>query len=179
MSCARAQRRSLFALRYSFFIAGRCPPSELYSRSTGGFMTRLVKTVGAMAVVMAGASVLGQSAMPFKLGTFDQNGRAFVGVVIKDALVLDLAQASAALKSPASKVASPTDMKDLIARYDSGVRARIGEILANTKQLEGAGRAAFIHDITSLKTLPPIMYPTTMLNVAVNYRAHGAEMAAG
>ena len=31
-------------------------------------------------------------------------------------------------------------MKDLIARYDTGVRARIGEILANTKPLEGAGR---------------------------------------
>ena len=29
-------------------------------------------------------------------------------------------------------------MKDLIARYDAGVRARIGEILANTKPLEGA-----------------------------------------
>ena len=29
-------------------------------------------------------------------------------------------------------------MKDLIARYDSGVRARIGEIIANTKPLEGA-----------------------------------------
>ena len=28
-------------------------------------------------------------------------------------------------------------MKDLIARYDAGVRARIGEIIANTKPLEG------------------------------------------
>lgn len=142
-------------------------------------MSYLVKTVIAVVAVTAIPAVFAQSTPSFKLGTFDQNGRAFVGVVIKDALVVDLAQASAALKSPASKVASPTDMKDLIARYDTGVRARIGEILANTKQLEGAGRPAFIHDITSLKTLPPIMYPTTMLNVAVNYRAHAAEMAGG
>ena len=63
-------------------------------------------------------------------------------------------------------------MKDLIARYDAGVRARIGEIIANTKPLEGAGVRRIVYDLKSLKTLPPIMYPTTMLNVAVNYRAH-------
>jgi 2-keto-4-pentenoate hydratase/2-oxohepta-3-ene-1,7-dioic acid hydratase in catechol pathway len=93
--------------------------------------------------------------------------------------VIDLAQASAALQSPASKAAMPSDMKDLIARWDTGVRARIGEILANTKQLEAAGKPSFVHPLKSLKTLPPIMYPTTMLNVAVNYRAHAAEMAGG
>ena len=70
-------------------------------------------------------------------------------------------------------------MKDLIARYDTGVRARIVEMLAGTKPLEGAGRPAYVHELKSLKTLPPIMYPTTMLNVAVNYRAHAAEMAGG
>jgi 2-keto-4-pentenoate hydratase/2-oxohepta-3-ene-1,7-dioic acid hydratase in catechol pathway len=144
-------------------------------------MNRLVKAIVVTATFAAGANVFGQSAAPFKLGTFDPNGngKSFVGVVLKDAIVIDLAQASAALKSPASKVAAPTDMKDLIARYDAGVRTRIGEVIANTKPLEGAGRPAFVHDLKSLKTLPPIMYPTTMLNVAVNYRAHAAEMAGG
>lgn len=134
---------------------------------------------GVITMVAVATSMFGQSAIPFKLGTFEQNGRAFVGIVIKDAFVMDLAQASAALKSPASKVAAPIDMKDLIARYDTEVRARIGEILANRKQLEAGGRPAFVYDLKSLKTLPPIMYPMTMLNVAVNYRAHAAEMAGG
>lgn len=142
-------------------------------------MTRMVKAIAALVVCAAGANVFGQNAMPFKLGTFDRGGRAFVGVVVKDSIVIDLAQASAALKTPAAKTGAPTDMKDLIARYDNGVRARIGEILANTKPLEGAGRPSYVHDLKSLKTLPPIMYPTTMLNVAVNYRAHAAEMAGG
>ena len=142
-------------------------------------MSRLLKTIAVIAMCAAGTNVFGQGTPPFKLGTFDQNGRTFVGVVLKDAFVIDLAQASAALTSPASKVAMPSDMKDLIARYDAGVRARIGEILANRKQLEAAGRPAFVHDLKSLKTLPPIMYPATMLNVAVNYRAHAAEMAGG
>ena len=141
-------------------------------------MPRVASTIAALVVCAAASTVFGQS-MPFKLGTFDQNGRSFVGIVLKDSIVIDFAQASAALKAPVSKVAAPSDMKDLIARYESGVRARIGEVLANTKPLEGAGRPAFVHDLKSLKTLPPITYPTTMLNVAVNYRAHAAEMAGG
>src|SRR5688572_3693211 len=140
-------------------------------------MSRLLKIIVSIVIFAAGAHVFGQGAVPFKLGTFDQNGRTFVGVVLKDAFVMDLAQASAALASPASKVAMPSDMKDLIARYDNGVRARIGEILANRKQLEAAGRPTFVHPLKAVKTLPPIMYPSTMLNVAVNYRAHAAEMA--
>src|SRR5687767_15366878 len=119
-------------------------------------MSRLLKIIVSIVIFAAGAHVFGQGAVPFKLGTFDQNGRSFVGVVLKDAFVIDLAQASAALQSPASKVAMPSDMKDLIARWDTGVRARIGEVLANRTQLEAAGRPAFIYDLKSLKTLPPI-----------------------
>jgi 2-keto-4-pentenoate hydratase/2-oxohepta-3-ene-1,7-dioic acid hydratase in catechol pathway len=142
-------------------------------------MTRLVMALAAAVLLSVASSVFGQSTPLFKLGTFEQNGRAFVGIVLKDSIVIDFAQASAALKSPASTVASPVDMKDLIARYDAGVRARINEILLNAKPLEGAGRPVFVHDLKAVRTLPPIMYPTTMLNVAVNYRAHGAEMAGG
>jgi 2-keto-4-pentenoate hydratase/2-oxohepta-3-ene-1,7-dioic acid hydratase in catechol pathway len=142
-------------------------------------MGRLVwSALVATALVTTSPSFLAQGT-PFKLGTFEQNGRTLVGIVLKDAIVIDFGQASAALKAPAAKVAAPSDMKDLIARYDNGIRARIGEILANTKPLEGTGRPGFVHDVKSLKTLPPVMYPTTMLNVAVNYRAHGAEMAGG
>jgi 2-keto-4-pentenoate hydratase/2-oxohepta-3-ene-1,7-dioic acid hydratase in catechol pathway len=136
---------------------------------------------GAITMVAVATGMFGQSATPFKLGTFEQNGRAFVGIVVKDSIVVDFAQAHAALKS-ASKVAPPADMKDLIARYDTGVRARINEILEtlqNTKAPAGGGRLSFVSDLKSVKTLPPITYPTTMLNVAVNYRAHAAEMAAG
>ena len=142
-------------------------------------MTRLIPALAAIAMVFVTAHFHAQAPVPFKLGTFEQGGRTFVGIVVKDSIVIDMAQASTALKSPASKTPAPSDMKDVIARYDTGVRARIGEILLNTKPLDGAGRPAYVHDLKSLKTLPPIMYPTTMLNVAVNYRAHAAEMAGG
>ncbi len=141
-------------------------------------MTRLVMVLAATLLSIA-SDGFGQGTQPFKLGTFEQGGRTFVGIVLKESIVIDFAQASSALKTPASTISPPVDMKDLIARYDTGVRARIIEVLLNTKPLEGAGRPSFVHDLKALRTLPPIMYPTTMLNVAVNYRAHGAEMAGG
>ena len=75
---------------------------------------------------------------------------------------------------PASTLAAPTDMKDLIARYDQGIRARILDIV---RSVDGAGRAARVRlRLSALKVLPPVMYPWTMLNVAVNYREHDIEM---
>src|SRR5712691_9615320 len=120
--------------------------------------------------------VQAQGVTPFKLGTFQSQSRTFVGIVIGDSVVVDFAAASRAI-TPASNVALPTDMKDLIARYDSGLRDRIGQVVRSVNAQTGA-RPAYVYDLTVLKTMPPIMYPTTMLNVAVNYTEHGAEMAA-
>src|SRR6185436_1309313 len=127
-------------------------------------------------VAIAGALVHGQAATPFRLGTFERQGKAFVGVVLRDTVVIDLAAAHAAVQ-PASTLAAPADMKDLINRYDTGLRARIGDIVRSVNAAANA-RPAYVYDLSALKTLPPIMYPTTMLNVAVNYTEHGAEMAA-
>ncbi len=125
-----------------------------------------------------GSTVLvqAQTVTPFKLGTFQIQGRTFLGIVLRDSVVVDFAAASRAI-TPASKVALPADMKDLIARYDSGLRDRIVQVAQNVNARAGA-RPAYVYDLAALKTMPPIMYPTTMLNVAVNYTEHGAEMAA-
>src|SRR2546425_3690796 len=125
-----------------------------------------------------GSTVLvhAQTVTPFKLGTFQTQGRTFVGIVLRDSVVVDFAAASRAI-TPASKVALPADMKDLIARYDSGLRDRIIQVVQNVDARTGA-RPAYVYELAALKTMPPIMYPATMLNVAVNYTEHGAEMAA-
>ncbi len=127
----------------------------------------------AAALVTATAVVAQPAPTPFKLGTFERQGRAFVGIVLRDTVVIDLAAAHAAITTPASNVAPPTDMKDLIARYDSGLRARIVDIVRTVADT----RPAYVYDVSALKILPPILYPTTMLNVAVNYREHDIEMA--
>ena len=43
--------------------------------------------------------------------------------------------------------------------------------------LKSPDRPPYAMELASVKTLPPILYPATMLNVAVNYREHGREMA--
>ena len=139
-------------------------------------MKRLVLAVIAVVGCAGLLASAQQPPTPFKLGTFERQGRPFVGIVVRDSLVVDFAAAHAAIRTPASSVAAPTDMKDLIGRYDQGVRTRILEIL---RTVEGSGntRAAYTYDLSALKILPPIMYPMTMLNVAVNYREHDVEMA--
>jgi 2-keto-4-pentenoate hydratase/2-oxohepta-3-ene-1,7-dioic acid hydratase in catechol pathway len=127
--------------------------------------------LAAAATVAAGLTA--QERVPFKLGTFDLKGRVFVGVVVRDTQVIDL---PAALKSSSPAIAPPADMKDLITRYDSTFAGRIRE-LAAALNAANAKRPAYAYDVQALKILPPIMYPTTMLNTALNYREHAEEMA--
>ncbi len=143
-----------------------------HEHNLGESLMKLALT-GLLAALVVATSVVAQPApTPFKLGTFERQGRPFVGIVLRETVVIDFAAAHAAITNPASGVAAPTDMKDLIARYD-GLRARIIEIVRTV----GDTRPAYVYDVGALKILPPIMYPTTMLNVAVNYREHDLEMA--
>jgi 2-keto-4-pentenoate hydratase/2-oxohepta-3-ene-1,7-dioic acid hydratase in catechol pathway len=123
-----------------------------------------------ISLTLASLPLLAQG-KPFKLGTFERSGQPFVGIVLRDSVVIDLAAAHAAIRIGNTALAVPRDMKDLIARYDEGVRGRIQEIIAAGSQ------GPYVHQLSALKTLPPIMYPTTMINVALNYREHATEMA--
>jgi 2-keto-4-pentenoate hydratase/2-oxohepta-3-ene-1,7-dioic acid hydratase in catechol pathway len=138
-------------------------------------MKRCVTAI-AVAALCAGVLPAAQEApAPFKLGTFERQGRTFVGIVLRESTVVDFAAAHAALRTPASSVAAPADMKDVIARYDQGIRGRILEIVRSVSAA-GAARPAYVHELSAVKVLPPVMYPRTMLNVAVNYREHDIEM---
>jgi 2-keto-4-pentenoate hydratase/2-oxohepta-3-ene-1,7-dioic acid hydratase in catechol pathway len=126
------------------------------------------------ACVLSGVLAQAQAPTPFKLGTFERGGRPFVGIVLREAVVIDFAAAHAAV-TPPSTVAPPADMKDLIARYDTGLRARIGEIVRSVERA-GNARPAYVFDVAAVKILPPVL-PAAMLNVAVNYSEHDTEMA--
>jgi 2-keto-4-pentenoate hydratase/2-oxohepta-3-ene-1,7-dioic acid hydratase in catechol pathway len=89
-------------------------------------------------------------------------------------------RANAALeKSPAyPKIPMPADMLDLIARYDYGVKARLYEIvndLVAHNRLAANARPAYVYDAAKLHTLPPILYPSKILNAAVNFYSHVNE----
>lgn len=140
---------------------------------------RALTVAGFLLAGAAAPAVAQQAPEPFKVGTFAQGNRSFVGVVLRDAFVIDLNAAHAAIRAPASALGVIDGMKDLIGRYDSGVRARIIEVIRAAGNVSAAGRPAWVFDLSALKVLPPIMYPSVMLNVAVNYAEHDIEMARG
>jgi 2,4-didehydro-3-deoxy-L-rhamnonate hydrolase len=109
--------------------------------------------------VMAMTGAIAQGPTPYKLGMFDQNGRAFVGLVIQnDTQVIDLSRAN---------VSAPATLKQLIAGWDAAMGTRLAAL---------AAKPAGAMPIKQLKTLPPIPDPSVLLNAAVNYSEHGMEM---
>src|SRR5919197_4478105 len=98
-----------------------------------GVKRTFVALVVAAAVAMIGSAGLRAQAgaVTFKLGTFEQGGRTFVGLVLRDAQIVDIARANTAYEqanASAPKLTAPTDMKQLITRYDGEWRARLTAI---------------------------------------------------
>jgi 2-keto-4-pentenoate hydratase/2-oxohepta-3-ene-1,7-dioic acid hydratase in catechol pathway len=143
--------------------------------------------LGLVILLSAGLPVSGQRGPtvvePFKLGTFERDGAQFVGIVLRDRLIVELNAANRDFEGrpDVMKVPMPADMKDLITRYQTGMQRRIYEIvnaLVGENRLGGEGgqgRPAYIHEVGSVRTLAPILYPTKMLNAAVNYYGHVDE----
>jgi len=121
-----------------------------------------------------------ESVEAFKLGTFEVGGQHRLGIVLRDKSVVDLISANTALQNDArfSKVAMPSDMLELIERYESGLKYRLYEIvndLIHNNGLEGPGKSDFVYEASDLRTLPPIMYPSKNMNAAVNFYTHACE----
>ncbi|MCC7240784.1 MAG: fumarylacetoacetate hydrolase family protein [Acidobacteria bacterium] len=119
------------------------------------------------------------SVEPFKLGTFDIAGDQRIGVVLRDALVIDLAAANRALeRDPAyPPIPMPGTMVDLIGRYEYGMRTRLYELvnhLVGANRLTGPQRPSWVHPLGEVDTLAPLM-PGKMLNAAVNFYTHVGE----
>lgn len=116
---------------------------------------------------------------PFKLGTFEVEGDQLIGIVLRDALVVELDAANRALeRDPAyPRLSMPADMRELIGQYEYGMKRRLQEIVASlvaNKRLEGSARPRFVHDVGQVRTLPPLM-PRKILNAAVNFYSHVGE----
>ncbi len=118
-----------------------------------------------------------QGTTPFKLGTFQDHGREFVGLVLKDTQVVEIAAANKAFERnhrQLPKVRPPADMKELISRYDSDVGPRLRQLAAVTA---ASGSAPYVHAIGSLEVLPPVQ-PAVILNAGANYPEHAQGIVA-
>jgi 2,4-diketo-3-deoxy-L-fuconate hydrolase len=145
-----------------------------------------VRAIFIALVIVAGSGIGHRSAVaqtssmprePFKVGTFERGGRPFVAVVLRDTQVVDIAEANAALErrdAGATKLRMPADMKELIERYDSELKARLYAIV---NDVAGARQAPpYAYAIKDLRVLPPVR-PAVILNAAANYQEHAQGIA--
>jgi 2-keto-4-pentenoate hydratase/2-oxohepta-3-ene-1,7-dioic acid hydratase in catechol pathway/two-component sensor histidine kinase len=144
---------------------------------------RLIHTLAAFAVLASPALVEAQamsSAEPFKVGTFGIDGARTVGLVLRDALIVDIAAANRALEMNPdyATVAMPDDMLELIGQYEYGLRYRLYDIvnhLVEGNMLTGNARPAYVHDVADVDIQAPIQYPSKIMNAAVNFYTHACE----
>jgi 2,4-didehydro-3-deoxy-L-rhamnonate hydrolase len=138
---------------------------------------RQLSMVVALAIAAAGCdqnagAQAGGKVVPYKIGTFERNGQAFVGLVLNDTQVVELGPANSAWEgrnASAAKVAMPADMTQLIARYDADLKPRLASIASEVAA--SATPPAYVYQVSALKVLPPVR-PAVILNAGGNYVEH-------
>lgn len=125
--------------------------------------TRLIWISAGMLV--AAPLVMAQpAAEDYKLGMFRQAQREFIGMVVDDEQVIDLARADPAV---------PGTLKEFIAHWDDATASRLAALAANVRR-NPPGNAL---RVGQLEILPPIADPDSILMAARNYVDHANEMA--
>ena len=112
---------------------------------------------------------------PFKLATFETDGRVRLGMVM-GARVLDIAGAHQRLVEATKlpPMALPTEMKALIEQYAT-VSKRLYQI-ANYFQANSPANQPFAFDAQKVAFKAPIKYPWNLMAASANYRAHAEGM---
>ena len=101
---------------------------------------------------------------PYKLGTFQEGERTFVGMVVGDTVVVDLSRAG---------VNAPSTLRELIAQWDQATADRLDRLAGDAQQAP----PSFAFQRSQVKVLPPISDPNSILMAARNYAEHANEMA--
>ena len=114
--------------------------------------------------------LMAQEVVPFKLGTFADGGDNYLGLVLDDRLVVDIAAANQALDG--AKPTIPGTMTELIVAYD-GLRDRLHQIARAASSMPSA---AYVKEVSDITIRPP-MRPHVIYNAAANYSLHAREMA--
>jgi 2,4-didehydro-3-deoxy-L-rhamnonate hydrolase len=133
-------------------------------------------TIGAQP--KATSNVSDQPETPFKLATFEADGKLQIGLVF-GSRVVDIARANAYLarRTRAPAMTLPTEMRALIEQYDTASK-RLYQIANYLKGESGTAGLAFAYDFDKVSVKAPIKYPWNLLNLAANYKAHAAGMGA-
>jgi 2-keto-4-pentenoate hydratase/2-oxohepta-3-ene-1,7-dioic acid hydratase in catechol pathway len=121
-----------------------------------------------------------ESVEPFKVGTFAIDGVPTVGLVVRDdSLIVDVADANRAMELlPAyAKISIPADMLGFIEQYDYGLKYRVYEVMnwLVEENLLSGNTPDYIHPVSSVDIMAPILYPSKIMNAAVNFYTHACE----
>ena len=114
------------------------------------------------AALVVSLAVSDASAEPFRLGTFEHRGEAFLGIVLRDAWAVDLAGANASIERHNRMWVSlpmPEDMKELAGRWSIGMRDRVHAIVDQViPRLDRPAdeRPVWIHELEGLHVFPPV-----------------------
>ncbi|MFQ5791236.1 MAG: fumarylacetoacetate hydrolase family protein [Acidobacteriota bacterium] len=145
-------------------------------------LTGLVVAMACTAAIPVAAPRASAASEPFKLGTFEHRGRTLIGLVLRGSMVIDLTAANASLERRNRTwvtLPMPENMKELIGRYDLGLRERLHAITEKVAAtVSAAHRPAYVYDLEALEVLPPVR-PTVILAAALNYPTHATEMTTG
>ena len=167
------------SLLHAAFQRGRKPAFPL---AYSGAVIR--SSVLALAAAVLLAAPAAASVEPFRLGSFEDRGESFLGIVLRDAYAVDLAGANASLERHNRmwvRLPMPEDMKELAGRWAIGMRDRVHAIVDRVVPLlddPADERPVWLHDLEGLHVFPPVR-PGLILATALNYPAHGVEMTTG
>jgi 2,4-didehydro-3-deoxy-L-rhamnonate hydrolase len=114
---------------------------------------------------------------PFKLATFEADGKLQIGMVF-GSRVVDIARANEYLvrKAHVPAMTLPAEMRALIEHYDTASK-RLYQIANYLKGESGTAGLPFAYDFSKVSVKAPIKYPWNLLNLAANYKAHAEGMA--
>jgi len=113
---------------------------------------------------------------PFKLATFQADGRIRVGIVL-GTRILDIEGAHTAVVQELAlrgMPAMPRDMRTLVEDYDR-IAPHLYRI-ANRFKDASADNPIFAFRVDRVAILAPIKYPYNILAIAANYKLHAGEM---
>jgi len=145
------------------------------------FTLTLVATLAIFARPLEVSAQAMESVEPYKVGTFAINDVPTVGLVVRDdQLIVDLAAANRAMEllPQYNHISIPDDMLGLIEQYEYGLKYRVYEVmnwLVEEDLLSSGSRPDFVHSVSSVDIMAPILYPSKIMNAAVNFYTHACE----
>jgi 2,4-diketo-3-deoxy-L-fuconate hydrolase len=118
------------------------------------------------------AAVSDRPDTPFKLATFELQGKPHIGMLLNDRVIdVSAANSYVARQAPLPSAQLPSEMRELIDQSPK----RLFQI-ANYLHDKKLDSLPFAYSLDKVHIAAPVKYPYNLLNMAANYWSHAKEM---